>query len=98
MFKEVGCVVSPLLSGLRSPSWVPMPDQALNPCREAYQILSNPDSRAFYDKVGRAGMKKTGGEEDMVDPQEIFSKMFGGGAFFAAFLNISSICPRCIGG
>ena len=46
---------------------------------EAYQILSNPDSRAFYDKVGKAGMNKT--EEGMVDPQEIFSQIFGGGEF-----------------
>jgi DnaJ-class molecular chaperone len=45
---------------------------------EAYQVLSNADSRAFYDKVGKDGMKRPeeGGE---VDPQEIFSKMFGGG-------------------
>ena len=45
---------------------------------EAYQVLSNPDSRAFYDKAGKAGMQRPedGGE---IDPQEIFSKMFGGG-------------------
>ena len=46
---------------------------------EAYQILSNADSRAFYDKVGRKGMSKT--EEGMVDPQEMFSKIFGGGGW-----------------
>lgn len=46
---------------------------------EAYNILSNPDTRAFYDKVGKDGMKRPeeGGE---VDPQEMFSKLFGGGA------------------
>jgi DnaJ-class molecular chaperone len=51
-----------------------------NKHREAYNILSNPDTRAFYDKVGKDGMKRPeeGGE---VDPQEIFGKMFGGGAF-----------------
>jgi len=51
---------------------------------EAYQILSNSDSRAFYDKVGKDGMKRPeeGGE---VDPQEIFSKMFGGGESPGAF-------------
>lgn len=49
--------------------------------REAYQVLSNPDTRAFYDKVGKKGMDKVEGGE--VDPQEIFSKIFGGGASFA---------------
>lgn len=44
---------------------------------EAYQVLSDPDSRAFYDKVGRDAMNKP--ETQMEDPQEIFSKLFGGG-------------------
>lgn len=47
---------------------------------EAYQILSNADTRAFYDKVGKDGMNRS--EEGMQDPQEIFSKIFGGEAFF----------------
>ncbi|WVR07096.1 hypothetical protein IAU60_004135 [Kwoniella sp. DSM 27419] len=47
---------------------------------EAYQILSNEDSRAFYDKVGKDGMNRP--EADMQDPQEIFGKIFGGEAFF----------------
>ncbi|KAL7421589.1 DnaJ-like protein [Cryptotrichosporon argae] len=47
---------------------------------EAYQILSNADTRAFYDKVGRAGMDKTA-EGMEADPQEIFSQIFGGKAF-----------------
>ena len=47
---------------------------------EAYQILSAPDTRAFYDKVGRDGMNRP--ENAMEDPQEIFSKLFGGEAFF----------------
>lgn len=52
-------------------------------CREAYQILSDPDKRAFYDKVGRAGMNKVGGEDGgEFDPREIFSKLFGGEAFY----------------
>nr|ODN97562.1 hypothetical protein L204_02980 [Cryptococcus depauperatus CBS 7855] len=46
---------------------------------EAYQILSNADSRAFYDKVGKEGMNRTQG--DNFDPQEIFSQIFGGGMF-----------------
>jgi DnaJ-class molecular chaperone len=51
--------------------------------REAYAILSDADSRAFYDKVGKAGMNKTG-ENAEVDPGEIFASMFGGGEPFVA--------------
>ncbi|OCF40390.1 hypothetical protein I317_05825 [Kwoniella heveanensis CBS 569] len=47
---------------------------------EAYQILSNADTRAFYDKVGKDGMNRP--EAEMQDPQEIFGKIFGGEAFF----------------
>ncbi|ORY21105.1 X-domain of DnaJ-containing-domain-containing protein [Naematelia encephala] len=57
---------------------------------EAYQVLSNPDSRAFYDKVGRAGMDKTA-DDAQVDPQEIFSKMFGGEAFYDYIGEISLV-------
>ncbi|GFZ43891.1 DnaJ homolog subfamily C member 7 homolog [Saitozyma sp. JCM 24511] len=56
---------------------------------EAYNILSNADSRAFYDKVGKDGMNKAEGGE--VDPQEIFSKMFGGEAFFDYIGEISLV-------
>lgn len=44
---------------------------------EAYQILSDPDKRAFYDKVGRSAMNAP--ENQMEDPEAIFSKLFGGG-------------------
>ncbi|ODN94227.1 hypothetical protein L198_05081 [Cryptococcus wingfieldii CBS 7118] len=47
---------------------------------EAYQILSDPDTRAFYDKVGKDGMSRP--EEGNFDPQEVFSQIFGGAAFF----------------
>jgi curved DNA-binding protein CbpA len=46
---------------------------------EAYQILSDSDTRAYYDKVGRAGMNQP--ESAMEDPQEMFSKLFGGGEY-----------------
>jgi DnaJ-class molecular chaperone len=48
---------------------------------EAYQILSNADTRAFYDKVGKAGMEKSADGSQEMDPQEIFGKIFGGEAF-----------------
>jgi len=44
--------------------------------------LSDPDKRAFYDKVGRSGMSKVGGEDEQLDPREIFTKLFGGEAFY----------------
>jgi DnaJ-class molecular chaperone len=43
--------------------------------------LSDPDKRAFYDKVGKGGMNKVPGEEEF-DPREIFTKLFGGEAFY----------------
>ncbi|RXK36008.1 hypothetical protein M231_06722 [Tremella mesenterica] len=56
---------------------------------EAYQILSNADSRAHYDKVGKAGMNKT--DEGVVDPQEIFSQIFGGERFYDYIGEISLV-------
>ena len=45
---------------------------------EAYQVLSNPDLRASYDKFGKEhAMPKAGFE----DPAEFFSMIFGGEAF-----------------
>ncbi|CAK7904687.1 dnaJ-like protein 1 [[Candida] anglica] len=50
---------------------------------EAYGILQNADSRAFYDDVGVEGMKKenANGEAANVDPAEFFAQIFGGEAF-----------------
>lgn len=58
-----------------------MGGRCADPGSEAYQILSDPDKRAFYDKVGRSGMNKVG-EDEQFDPREIFSKLFGGEAFY----------------
>jgi len=41
---------------------------------EAYQVLSNPDKRKFYDQYGTT-------EEDADDPAMIFRMLFGGGRF-----------------
>jgi DnaJ-class molecular chaperone len=52
--------------------------------REAYQILSDPNSRAFYDKVGKNQMSETAGGEggmEMQDPSALFSQLFGGERF-----------------
>jgi DnaJ-class molecular chaperone len=50
--------------------------------REAYQILSDPNSRAFYDKVGKNKMSETAdGEMEMQDPSALFAELFGGRKF-----------------
>ena len=45
---------------------------------EAYQILSNKDTRAAYDKYGKEKAMPSAGFED---PAEFFSMIFGGDAF-----------------
>lgn len=50
--------------------------------REAYQILSDPNTRAFYDKVGKSKMSEAAdGEMEMQDPSALFSQLFGGERF-----------------
>jgi curved DNA-binding protein CbpA len=45
---------------------------------EAYQVLSDKDLRAAYDKYGKDSAKPS---EGFVDPSEFFSSIFGGEAF-----------------
>lgn len=66
----------------------PSPDAAsmFQEISEAYQILSDDQSRAFYDKVGRAGMKDVAGGDGeggmgMMDPSALFGSLFGGERF-----------------
>ena len=56
---------------------------------EAYQILSDTNTRAAYDKLGKDAMKRPeeGGE---IDPQEIFGQIFGGGALRAHWLGLKA--------
>ncbi|VDB88617.1 unnamed protein product [Peniophora sp. CBMAI 1063] len=44
----------------------------------AYQILSDADKRRIYDQRGEAGLSESGGMGGM-DPQDLFSQLFGGG-------------------
>ncbi|KAJ6547285.1 hypothetical protein B0H19DRAFT_1211892 [Mycena capillaripes] len=46
----------------------------------AYEILSDPDKRSVYDARGEAGLSEQGGMGGM-DPQDLFSQLFGGGGF-----------------
>ncbi|EGN92012.1 hypothetical protein SERLA73DRAFT_191709 [Serpula lacrymans var. lacrymans S7.3] len=47
----------------------------------AYEILSDPEKRSIYDSRGEAGLSEQGGMGGM-DPQDLFSQLFGGGGFF----------------
>lgn len=43
----------------------------------AYEVLSDPDKRAFYDKHGEEGLKKGGADQG--GPEDLFSTLFGFG-------------------
>jgi len=47
----------------------------------AYEVLSDQQKRSIYDARGEAGLSETGGMGGM-DPQDLFSQLFGGGGFF----------------
>ncbi|GAA6060342.1 hypothetical protein JCM10212_000439 [Sporobolomyces blumeae] len=47
----------------------------------AYEILSDEDKRAAYDQFGEEGLSGQGGMGGM-DPQDLFSQLFGGGGGF----------------
>ncbi len=64
-------------------------EQKFKEAAEAYEVLSDPDKRARYDRFGHAGMGDgggwAGGGMSMDDIFEHFSDVFGGGTAFESF-------------
>ncbi len=56
---------------------------------EAYQVLSDEEKRAVYDRYGKEGLQGQGaggfGSANMDDIMDIFNSMFGGGGGFGGF-------------
>lgn len=48
----------------------------------AYEVLSDPNKRQVYDSAGKAGLESGGGMGGGMDPQDLFSQLFGGGGGF----------------
>ncbi|PWN47209.1 putative YDJ1-mitochondrial and ER import protein [Violaceomyces palustris] len=45
----------------------------------AYEVLSDSDKRDMYDRFGEQGLNEQGGMGGGMDPQDLFSQLFGGG-------------------
>lgn len=49
----------------------------------AYEVLSDSQKRDMYDRFGEQGLSESGGMGGGMDPQDLFSQLFGGaGGFF----------------
>ena len=56
----------------------------------AYEVLSDENKRATYDKYGKEGLSENG----MHSAEDIFSSFFGGGGGFSSFFGGGNRGPR----
>jgi len=57
----------------------------------AYEILSDSQKRGVYDRFGEAGLEERGGMGAGMDPQDLFSQLFGGGGGPGGFFGGGSV-------
>jgi len=48
----------------------------------AYEVLSDSQKRSIYDRAGEAGLSEQGGMGGGMNPEDLFSQLFGGGGGF----------------
>ena len=63
----------------------PTAEDKFKEAAEAYEVLSNADKRARYDRFGHQGMGGNGGGPNMQDIFSQFGDIFGGGGGFEGF-------------
>src|SRR5919112_2061114 len=68
-------------------SELPDADERFREVAEAYEVLSNPERRQLYDRLGHAGLRRGGfqpGHFDFGDLSDLFSAFFGDDLFAGA--------------